>query len=368
MELINATKMVAGYTMGMDPDGREYLVVVVKGTFDIPETGEEPKLSAEQLSLIEADTFTGEPGFSAPIYESDYCLTKPKCDVIVNGSAYAPGGKPATKIKVGFLVGSLSKIIEVVGDRNWSRSGGLPDYPQPFTVMPITYDRAFGGTDESNSDKAKAYDLNPVGVGYRPMMGRDELSLHPVPNTQEPGKNITSSRGKYKPMSFGPIGRSWPPRLGYAGTYDDQWLENEFPFLPADFDNRYFQFAPEDQQIPYPNGGEKIILMNLNAKGHTEFRLPSNHMPIQIYLKNCEVHNLQAVIDTIVFSPNEGVFNIVWRVSLPLKQNMFEILQVRIGEESKDHRRVREVGKPDYSTTQELEDRNENNSILGQPL
>ena len=36
MELINATGMQAGYTMGMQPDGRELLVVVVKGTFTIP--------------------------------------------------------------------------------------------------------------------------------------------------------------------------------------------------------------------------------------------------------------------------------------------------------------------------------------------
>jgi len=31
MDLLNATKMQAGYTMGMKPDGRELLVVVVKG-------------------------------------------------------------------------------------------------------------------------------------------------------------------------------------------------------------------------------------------------------------------------------------------------------------------------------------------------
>ena len=36
MELINATRMVAGYTMGMEPSGRELLVVVIKGTFALP--------------------------------------------------------------------------------------------------------------------------------------------------------------------------------------------------------------------------------------------------------------------------------------------------------------------------------------------
>ena len=36
MELVNSTRMVAGFTMGIEPSGRELLVVVVKGTFQIP--------------------------------------------------------------------------------------------------------------------------------------------------------------------------------------------------------------------------------------------------------------------------------------------------------------------------------------------
>jgi len=36
MELINATRMVAGYNMGLEPSGRELLVVVIKGTFRFP--------------------------------------------------------------------------------------------------------------------------------------------------------------------------------------------------------------------------------------------------------------------------------------------------------------------------------------------
>ena len=53
-------------------------------------------------------------------------------------------------------------------------------------------------------------------------------------------------------MSFGPVGRGWHPRLGYAGTYDQNWLDNVFPFLPADFRDDYYQAAPADQQIASP--------------------------------------------------------------------------------------------------------------------
>jgi len=36
--------MKAAYTMGMKPDGRELLVVAVKGTFTIPKAGENHSL------------------------------------------------------------------------------------------------------------------------------------------------------------------------------------------------------------------------------------------------------------------------------------------------------------------------------------
>ncbi|MCG8593616.1 MAG: hypothetical protein MI785_04490 [Kiloniellales bacterium] len=36
MDLLNATGMQAGYTLGVEPSGREHLVVAVKGTFAFP--------------------------------------------------------------------------------------------------------------------------------------------------------------------------------------------------------------------------------------------------------------------------------------------------------------------------------------------
>src|SRR5579864_9830986 len=113
MELLNTTGMQAGYTMGMRPDGRELLVVVIKGTFTMPTGAEEPKLAEEQFPVVEADTFTGEPGLSAPIYESDYAPVKPRCDVLLLGSAYAQGGRPAERVTVSLRVGQIHKQFDV---------------------------------------------------------------------------------------------------------------------------------------------------------------------------------------------------------------------------------------------------------------
>ena len=100
MELINATRMTAGYNMGLEPSGRELLVVVIKGTFRIPQAGDAAapfSLHEEQLPLVMADTFTGAPGLSAPVCEVDFVPRKPRCDILLNGSAYAPPGRLATR-------------------------------------------------------------------------------------------------------------------------------------------------------------------------------------------------------------------------------------------------------------------------------
>jgi len=350
MELLNATKMVAGYTMGMRPDGRELLVVVVKGTFDLPKNGEDAKLSAEQLPLVEADTFTGEAGFSAPLYESDYAPTKPFCDVVLNGSAYAPDGKPSRSVGVGIKVGRVAKAFKVVGDRVWeSGAGGIgPGSAQPFVKKPISYDVAFGGTDRYSKDEADhdAFMANPSGVGYRKGLTSGPIDGTPMPNTEERKNAVKSPIGDYKPMSFGPVARGWASRAKYAGTYDDDWLENVFPFLPTDFDDRYFQCAPEDQHTDHLRGGEEVTLVNLTPDGHRIFPVPCTDIPITFFYQNGEKITVTPVLDTLYIDSDREKLVLVSRTHIPLRQNMFEIAQVVAGRKSPAWWRARELGKP----------------------
>ena len=75
-------------------------------------------------------------------------------------------------------------------------------------------------------------------------------------------------------MGLGVQARKLAARLKHAGTYDQHWLDEVFPFLPADFDDRYYQAAPEDQWLDEPQGGEEVMLVNLTPEGRTSFRLP----------------------------------------------------------------------------------------------
>ncbi|NOQ63958.1 MAG: DUF2169 domain-containing protein [Methyloprofundus sp.] len=357
MDLLNSTQMQAGYTMGMEPSGRELLVVVVKGTFTIPQHGEEAKLAEEQIPLIEADTCTGEAGFSAPIYEADYAPIKAKCDVLLLGSAYAPQGEPAHKVQVGIKLGDFSKTLIVTGARQWTDKGKIdPNSCEEFTVMPFSYDNAYGGLDNFHTDESKhsAYMPNPIGKGFYLRQGDKPLEGIPVPQTEDPKQAITKLGEDYQAMALGSIGRGWAERIQYAGTYDQDWIDNCAPFLPADFNPAYYQFAPEDQQIPYPIGGEEVILINLTPAGRTEFKLPKIAMPVVFFPTKGEQHKTEAVLDTIVIEADKGVFSMTWRTHIPLKKNIFEIQQVLVGKMSNGWWRARKQGKTYHPTLAHL--------------
>ena len=330
--------------MGLQPDGRELLVVCLKGTFTIPKNGEEPRLAEEQVPLVEADVFTGEPGLSSPVYESDYAPRKPKCDVLLNGSAYAPGGRPAASVNVSLRVGPISKSLTVIGDRIWKK--GFLSFkamqPKPFVVMPISYDTAFGGVDENHKDpkKHQAYMENPIGVGFHSYLKPEFVKDKPLPNTQEIDKPVSKPNVKYRPMSLGPIGRAWLPRYPLAGTYDQDWIDNVFPFLPPDFDEAYYQAAPSDQQMSYPKGGETVMLPHLTPEGRTIFRLPNKNILVWFFMKDGSEKDVPAVADTIIIEPDMGHFTVTWRASLPLRKNMFEVELALIVESEEDREKL----------------------------
>jgi hypothetical protein len=257
-------------------------------------------------------------------------------------------------------VGNMTKYFNVVGDRIWDK--GLlsvsPTPHKPFIKIPNTYDRAYGGVDThpDNPEKIETYAKNPVGVGFYPYTYSKHLRGKPLPNIEAHGQPVKRKNGTYRPISFGPIGRNFETRLAYAGTYDQRWLEKDAPFWPKDFDYLYFQAAPPDQQIPYPKGGEKVILYNLSPDGSLRFQLPKIHMPILFTPHKGEDIIKEAVIDTVLFEPDRQRFMLTWRASLPLKKNCFELREIIAGELPRSwyrQRRAAAKGKPYYKSLSE---------------
>jgi len=349
MELINATRMVAGYTMGMEPSGRELLVVVIKGTFALPKPGEPVGLADEQQPLIMADTFSGEPGFSAPLLETDFAPRKHACDVLLTGHAHAHVGRQVARLRVGLRVGPMQKVFDVVGDRVWQAGpkGIIASLPQPFTEMPVSYDRAFGGADRYSEDESEhdAYLPNPVGRGWHRHLKSAWVDGTPLPNTEEVDRPVLQPSDACHPMALGPLGRGWTQRACYAGTYDQAWLDHECPFLPHDFDDRYFQAAPLDQRIPIPQGPIPVELSHLSADGDCRFVLPAMNAAVHVFPRQGRAERHFAQLDTIVIEPDRGHCTLTWRYTRPLVNDMFEIAQVLVGNQNKTWWLAREEGQ-----------------------
>lgn len=346
MEFINATRMTAGYNLGLEASGRELLVVVIKGTFVLPKAGEQMRLHEEQLPLIMADTFTAEPGFSSPVYEVDFAPRKSTCDVLLVGKARAPGGRPVTQLRAALRVGSMEKSFEVIGNRFWN--AGLATItaskPQPFIEMPVSYDTAFGGADRNSDDEKNhdAYLPNPVGRGWHKHLKNAWVDGMPLPNTEEPGRSVSFPNNQYRPMALGPLGRGWPERARYAGTYDQEWLDNVFPFLPKDFNERYYQAAPVDQQLPIAKGPTEVALRGFTLDGERRFMLPYVEAPVHVFPKRGAREDLLTTMDTVVFEPDLERFTVSWRVARPLQKGLHELAQVVVGRKGREWWQQRE--------------------------
>lgn len=288
----NRTPFASELVSVLDRNGREVWVLVIVSTFQWEGTPQ-LLLVATQEAVCFADEYCGDPAMSSVVRESDVCPPKPLVDVLVDGFAYAPGGRSTESVVVGLAVGDIRKELRVTGDR--SRTGATV----PFHKMPIVYERALGGVVAAVRDRAgEICRANPIGVGFRGAPPANLSIRTASPNIE----HTTSSRLTDRPAGFGIVGRGWTPRLELAGTYDGEWLERQWPLAPKDFDDRHHQCAPQDQQSPTIQGGELVRLINLTPDGLWEFRLPRLEVPVYM-IRDRGPAILPTRLDTVYIRP-----------------------------------------------------------------
>jgi hypothetical protein len=347
VNLINLSRFPAGLTLVTNKHGHEHVLAVAKATFEVRDDGS-CALAGLQQPLVYADEYFGEPGLSSVRYESDFAFTKTKADVILIGTACAPGGVPTEVVEVSLEAGSLRKTVRVFGDRIWKPSlvgGYTASDPIPFVKMPLLYERAFGGADRSHEDEKKHRfeESNLVGVGYHSRVF-GEIAGSRLPNLEDPHHAITSPLDRVRPMGFGFVSRNWLPRRRHAGTYDQKWLDERSPFLPLDFDDRYFQAAPEDQTCDFLNGGERVAVTGSTARGRWTFSLPALQVPVKLVYRSGPV-DVRSVLDTLILEPDANRFSLTWRASARLQGKPCHLREVWVGTPSSARLRAQATGK-----------------------
>lgn len=353
MQLIAPSELLdVSVSTAFDVQGQEYAVIVAKASWRIPASGQRAKPIAPS-PLAKTDHCSGEPGLSALVYGYDMALSKPRCDIVFDSCAHAPEGKPVKELIAGFRVGSITKHLKVIGNRRWRKRLGFLTLsnPEPFSSMPLHYDRAYGGSLAYEGKKgiamADTYLPNPVGCGWAGKHTVQQLDDTPAPNLEMPDDPVTSAKGNHQPVALGAIPPHWQVRSCFAGTMDEHWQRERFPFLPLDFDDRYHQMAPPDQQIDYPTGGEEVALINL-LEGQPQVRFylpPLNKMPIRVLYKSRRTSVLHPVVDTLHFETEKRVFSAIWRTRIPLKRSLQEIDIIAVGQIDPNWWRTQTVGE-----------------------
>lgn len=334
LQILNKTPFEAVLALFTDQYGAEKVAVAVKATFNIPSRHGQITLADKQLPPLYSDEYFGEPGKSSIKYPADVILGKVNTNIGLIGSAHSPGQKPVKQLPVSLKVGPLEKIIQVTGNRQWKKNTLLPGFhmtkPEPFVEMPLVYERAFGGVDDTHKkEKKHGWDRrNPIGTGFR--LNEGAVEGQRLPNLEDPNHLISNWKDKPPVASFGFIDSSWEPRLKFAGTYDDAWLKDQFPLLPLDLDLRFFNSSTPDLTAKgFLTGGEPVKMVNLSKKGTLEFKLP--RLKINLMFRLGESRNpRKANLWTIIFEPDEDRFYMVWGQSFPIGKQPTQMRYVKV--------------------------------------
>jgi hypothetical protein len=324
LQLQNNTPFAADFSLFPNENGIDSLYINVRATFKI---GKQWSLADHQKPPVQAEEYWGDPDASSIKYPSDIHIGKASTDIIMVGSAFSPNGKSVQQLDVSLTAGKVAKTVRVFGDRQWQ--GGYISQPVPFQMMPMAYERSYGG-QYTLDDETFAQDSNPVGLGFVGKRTKAQIEGLPLPNLESPDELITTMKDEPKPACFAAIAPYWTPRSGFAGTYDQNWQTSCAPYLPEDFDKRFCNVASPDLIYPeYMQGGELVEIRHMHAQGHLSFNIP--HVKL-----NCEVNLVNDVVkppfnlETLLLEPNELTISMVWRAAVLCDKKIIKINTIKI--------------------------------------
>jgi hypothetical protein len=348
----------------VDPDVKPILSVLCKRTYKVLPYGE-CAVADEQLPLVK--DFQPDPDNSRRLdHDSDLYPWKLMTDIVVRGHAYGDG---RCSFMTSVQVGQYKKQVAVIGDRRCFMGNNdriLFSEPLPVEKIPLRYDRAYGGMDvvaQETKDNPTAsfqkyldpaidislsspyiYPRNFAGVGYLIEATPDAVERLKLPNLEDPLDYLTPNRlvvgspGRWPamplPQAFDWVDPGTFPRLAYMGIVHDHESLASPPaeivrgFAPGTIltqqplekmlSHRFANGASLGLQVPYLQGGERCLLVNVHPHRQSwVFSLPVDQPVIQTDGRNGTMKETEPVIHTVEIEPDESRLSIVWRGAAP---------------------------------------------------
>jgi hypothetical protein len=291
MLLVNQTAVPAALLVTeMPEEGCRGGMLVAKATF---------QLSAGTAQLVTADPLPlyAEPMPLADVGELPADLV-PREDeafeVILLGACHAPGGHPVREAGIRLSVGAVQRELRVLGDRAWLGRGPAATIgaPEPFVRMPLTYERAFGGSAEIRLDPHSIFPvfdpINQRGKGFDPDEYVDGCAAafecapgfpvvapgpRSLPNLEDPAQPIRAWSDRPPPACWATI----PFDVGFASRAIAARLERHgaAPSRAQQTQAAYFRAHPDWTFDALPRARSDVRLEGASAGGRLSFALPA---------------------------------------------------------------------------------------------
>jgi hypothetical protein len=275
--------------------------LVVKAAYEVSADGVAIPL-AEQLPVLEADVRTDLGSI-----DGDVVPIKPACDVAVMGHARSRWpDRPVEAVEVNLRLGPLSRSLVVFGDRQWTSAGlgWKPSAPKPFTLIPLTYENAFGGSALFAGELEAPYAPNPRGKGFVRM--KTHVADTSLPNVEEPDQLIARWEDTPLPASLAPLPRDSSLRVERGG-FDVSVEQQTVRVTPA-----AFSFAHPRMVLDKYPGGTGMSLAGMGPGSSWQVRLPELALHAHVRLGDAE-YRLPLEVDTVCLLPDYRRFFLVAR-------------------------------------------------------
>ncbi len=331
MDLINGTAVPVDLTVADIPDEPRLGALTAKATFRF--SGARTVLDSQRpIALLHGD---GEhagsfvPADVLPRRSDDF-------EVMLIGSARSARG-PIARRRLRLSVGAVTRELEVIGDRAWLRSGDgwVASAPFAFEHMPLTWERAFGGSAAIAIDDGATMPLsepmNPLGRGFdfdalAEPIGR-ALGCPPgypivpgprlLPNLEDPAALIRAIGDRpvpkcWAPMPFG-VGLRLAPVVDRMSGYDrgDPELAGGTAEDRQELLRRGFLFAHPEWIIARPTPRARVRIEGLFDEV-IDFELPQLRV-LADYAVAGRRGTRELVPHALVLLPDESRFYLIYR-------------------------------------------------------
>jgi hypothetical protein len=292
--------------------------LTVKATCDIVH-GFPLVLSDNQDGILFEDVYLADPLSSPLMQTSDLVPWKPAADITMIANAFDPRAGAQDQFIAGLALDDrtydfcISPQLEAAYEGGTWRTRFVTDAGAP----PLSWTNAFGGPVTVEGDPP--FDVhrdNPLGCGALDFTQAPTEGVFRLPCIGSPEANPEPV-----PLGCAPVPPWWQPRQKFAGTYDDQWLNDVHPRLPDDFDYRFYQVAaPQWIQPGYLASGAALRLFNvLPANSSIYFTLPDWAPNATVRFRTNEVQTVNLNLDGchIVLCGDRTKVVLTWRQCWP---------------------------------------------------